>query len=58
MKQDFKGLDQRVSVSKLKMYAINKILMGICYKHGGFAVGLQEFNGQGVENYYQDSWLL
>lgn len=54
MKQAFKELDRRVSASKQKMYPINKILVGIRHKGSVFAVGLQEFNGQGAENYDQD----
>lgn len=46
MRQEFKGLDQSVSASKLKMYAINKILTGIRHKHSVFAVGVQNLMGK------------
>lgn len=51
MAQSSKDLTKEYQqVSKLKMYAVDKIIQEISHKGCVFAVKLQEFNGHRVEN--------
>lgn len=59
MKQSSKDLTKEYQqVSKLKMYAISKIIKAFSHKGCGFADRLQEFNGHKVENYDPAGWLF
>lgn len=59
MAQSSKDLTKEYQqVSKLKMYAVDKIIQEISHKGCVFAVKLQEFNGHRVENCDPSGWLF